>query len=262
MKNPRQKRAVRQNFKKRSANDPLVPEVKYIDTNPYQAWAEQTLGFRFNNPSLLVTAFTHRSYLNEHRKTTRAHNERLEFLGDAVLELVTTEFLFKNYEMPEGILTSWRSALVRTESIRDAGNNLGYESLILMSNGERQGTEQAKLHIVANAFEALTGAIYLDQGMSVVSSFIHNNILCHIDEILKSGAWRDPKSYLQELVQRFDNTMPEYRLLDEFGPDHDKTFTIGVFVNGQMKGQGIAGSKVRAQQKAAQEAINTYVSFS
>ena len=168
-RNRRQKRAVGMEFTHRAAGTPVVPIVEGVDFAPYQAWAQAKLGFVFSNPSLLVTALTHRSYVNEHRRVAKAHNERLEFLGDAVLELATTDYLFRSFDMPEGVLTSWRSALVRTESIRDAGDELGYEPLVRMSKGERDGSEQAKLHIVANCFEALIGAIYLDQGYRVAS---------------------------------------------------------------------------------------------
>ncbi len=258
LKNPRQKRAINSNFDRRPDDAPSVPEVEGVDFTPYQTWAEEKLDFKFDNPSLLVTAFTHRSYVNEHRKSAKAHNERLEFLGDAVLELVTTEFLFKNFDQPEGILTSWRAALVRTESIRDAGENLDYASLIRMSRGERQGSETAKLHIIANAFEALIGAIYLDKGYEVTRDFIEKHILYQIDDILENGSWRDPKSHLQEVSQREDGETPDYRVLEEVGPDHDKTFTVGAFVKNAEMGRGEGTSKQIAQQNAAREALRTY----
>lgn len=242
-------------FARRYNGEPVVPDVKGVDEAPYQAWAKLHLGFQFHNPSILITALTHRSYVNEHRGQARMHNERLEFLGDAVLELVTTDFLFKNYDMPEGTLTAWRSALVRTESIRDAGERLNYGSLVRMSKGERMGSDQAKLHIVANCFEALAGAIFLDQGYEAASKFIHKNILDHFDEILRDGSWRDPKSYLQEISQQIDNKTPSYKLLEEIGPDHDKTFTVAVYIDGREAGRGVGSSKQHAQQIAAQRAI-------
>lgn len=245
-------------FRRRKSDDPIIPVVHGVDFTPYQQWAKHALGFQFNNPSLLVTALTHRSYVNEHRKTARAHNERLEFLGDAVLELATTDFLFRNFYMPEGILTSWRAALVRTESIRDAGEALGYAPLVRMSKGEQAGSEQAKLHIVANCFEALVGAIYLDHGFAAASHFIAEHILVNIDEILREGSWRDAKSFLQEITQRVDNDVPDYRVLGEMGPDHDKTFTVGVFVGGREVGRGTGTSKQHAQQAAARQAIEAY----
>lgn len=257
-KNSQQKKAVWQSFERRLADEPSVPPVVGIDFEPYQAFARDHLGFEFDSPDLLVTALTHRSYVNEHRKSARAHNERLEFLGDAVLELATTEFLFKNYDQPEGILTSWRSALVRTESIAAAGKNLDYEHLIRMSRGEKQGSEAARLHIVANAFEALIGAIYLDQGFEVARQFVDKHILYRIDEILDDGSWRDPKSHLQEVSQRIDNETPDYRVIEELGPDHEKTFTVGAFVAGREMGRGVGPSKQSAQQEAAREALSAY----
>lgn len=246
-------------FRRRREDDPIVPVVKGVDFTPYQTWAKSHLGFEFNNSSLLVTALTHRSYVNEHRRIARTHNERLEFLGDAVLELVTTDFLFRNFNMSEGVLTSWRAALVRTESIRDAGEELGYAPLVRMSKGEQAGSEQAKLHIVANCFEALIGAIYLDHGFAVASRFIAEHILVHIDEILEDGSWRDAKSYLQEITQRVDDGgTPDYRVLEETGPDHDKTFTVGVFIAGKEVGRGTGTSKQHAQQAAARQAIENY----
>ena len=252
------KSATWQTFERRSDGEPVVPAVAGVNFEPYQTFARDHLGFEFNSPDLLVTALTHRSYVNEHRKSARAHNERLEFLGDAVLELAVTEFLFKNYDQPEGILTSWRSALVRTESIAAASKNLDYEHLIRMSRGEKQGSEAARLHIVANAFEALIGAIYLDHGFEIARQFIDKHILYRIDEILDDGSWRDPKSHLQEVSQRTDNETPDYRVIDESGPDHDKTFTVGAFVAGREIGRGIGSSKQSAQQEAAREGLKSY----
>ena len=225
---------------------------------PYHEWAKEKLGYDFDNIDLLVTALTHRSYLNEHKKSANEHNERLEFLGDAVLELVTTDFLFSNYDKPEGILTAWRSALVRTESIGDAGDKLGYGPLIRMSKGEKNGSERAHLQILANAFEAVIGAIYLERGFDDARDFIHKHIIVKLDGILESGSWRDPKSYLQEISQRVDNQTPVYKVLSEEGPDHDKVFTLGVFVGDNMMGRGIGPSKQVAQQQAARAAIAKY----
>jgi ribonuclease-3 len=249
---------TRLSFDRRPENTPTVPPVTGVNFAPYQEFAREKLGFEFKNPSLLVTAFTHRSYVNEHRKSAKAHNERLEFLGDAVLELATTEFLFANYEQPEGILTSWRAALVRTESIAAAGASLGYEPLLRMSRGEKQGSEAARLHIVANAFEALIGAIHLDQGYEAAAKFVNTHILYQIDEILENGSWRDPKSHLQEISQRVDGETPDYRVLNEDGPDHEKTFTVGAFVSGREIGRGEGSSKQVAQQNAAREALKSY----
>lgn len=225
---------------------------------PYHDWAKEKLGYDFNDIQLLVTALTHRSYLNEHKKSASEHNERLEFLGDAVLELVTTDFLFSNYHEPEGILTAWRSALVRTESIGAAGERLGYEKLIRMSRGEKHGSARARQQILANAFEATTGAIYLDQGYEAAKKYIADNILSTLPQILEDESWRDPKSYLQEISQARDGFTPVYRVLSEDGPDHEKIFTLGVFVGENKMGEGEGPSKQIAQQEAAREAIRKY----
>ena len=225
---------------------------------PYHEWAKEKLGYDFENIDLLVTALTHRSYLNEHKKSASEHNERLEFLGDAVLELVTTDFLFSNYDKAEGILTAWRSALVRTESIGAAGERLGYEKLIRMSRGEKQGSARARQQILANAFEATTGAIYLDKGYEAAKKYITDNILSTLPQILEEESWRDPKSYLQEISQARDGFTPIYKVLNEDGPDHEKTFTLGVFVGDKKMGEGEGPSKQIAQQEAAREAIRKY----
>lgn len=229
-----------------------------MDISKYQQFADAVLGIKFNNINLLVLAFTHRSYVNEHRKTAKDHNERLEFLGDAVLELVVTEFLYSNYEEPEGILTNWRSALVRTESIGAAAHKLGFEDLLRLSRGERKGTERARAQILANSYEAVVGAIYLDQGYEVAKKFIAQTILVTFDEILATGSWMDAKSRLQEVAQNKEGTTPVYKVLNEEGPDHDKTFTIGVFIGSELRGKGTGPSKQIGQQKAAEKALKKY----
>lgn len=228
------------------------------DYNLYQTFAKNKFGFAFDNPELLVTALTHRSYMNEHKKSAKEHNERLEFLGDAVLELVVTEHLYKNYGEPEGILTNWRAALVRTESIGAAGDKLGLIELLRLSRGEKHGSERAREQILANAFEAVTGAIYLDKGYDVAAEFIHKHILSTLEDILTSGSWRDPKSRLQEVAQSTEGQTPVYKVLEEVGPDHDKIFTLGVFVAGKLKGKGTGPSKQVAQQEAAKAALELY----
>lgn len=232
--------------------------VQGVHTEPYQAFARESLGFEFDNIELLLTAFTHRSYVNEHKKSTKEHNERLEFLGDAVLELAVTNYLYLNFSEPEGILTSWRSALVRTESISDAGKKLGYEPLIRMSRGEKQGSDRARAQILANSFEALIGAIYLDKGYEMAEKFITKHILSKLDSILDEGSWRDPKSHLQEVSQSVDSLTPQYRVLEEIGPDHDKVFRLGVYVGETLMGVGEGPSKQIAQQQAATAALAEY----
>ncbi len=229
-----------------------------MQTAPYQQFAREKLGFEFKDIDLLVTALTHRSYVNEHRKSVSEHNERLEFLGDAVLELVVTDFLFRNYSETEGILTSWRASLVRTESIGEAGQKLDYEALVRMSRGEKQGSERARLQILANAFEALIGAIYLERGYDDAETFITKHISSKLDGILKEGSWRDPKSHLQEIMQRTDGVTPRYVVLEEVGPDHDKVFTLGVYAGDRLVSKGVGPSKQAAQQEAAKAALETY----
>ncbi|MBR3220267.1 ribonuclease III [Candidatus Saccharibacteria bacterium] len=226
--------------------------------NQYQTFAREQLGFEFKQPELLITALTHRSYVNEHKKQHLEHNERLEYLGDAVLELVVTDFLYRNFKEPEGTLTSWRSALVRTESIGAAGEELGYSSLVRLSKGEQNGSDRAKAVILADCFEAVVGATYLDQGYETAKSIIEKHILTRFDEIIKQETWRDPKSHLQELTQKVDGSTPVYRTLKDEGPDHNKTFTVGVYVGNHLMGTGVGHSKQEAQGNAALEAIKRY----
>lgn len=228
------------------------------DTSSYQIFARDKLGTDFKDIGLLITAFTHRSYVNEHRKTVSEHNERLEFLGDAVLELVVTEYLYANYAEPEGTLTNWRSALVRTESIGLAAHRYEFEPLLRLSRGEKRGTDRARAQILANCYEAVIGALYLDQGYEAAKVFITKSLLITFEDILKSGTWMDPKSNLQELVQNQDGYTPVYKVLAEEGPDHDKTFTVGVFVNNKLMGQGKGPSKQIGQVSAAEAALKKY----
>ena len=229
-----------------------------MQTAPYQDFAREKLGFEFKNLDYLITALTHRSYVNEHKKSVSEHNERLEFLGDAVLELAVTDALYRNYAEPEGILTSWNTSLVRTESIGDAGEKLDYEPLLRMSRGEKNGSDRARQQILANAFEALIGAIYLERGYEDAEAFITKHITSKLESILASGSWRDPKSHLQEVSQRIDGYTPVYKVLSEEGPDHDKVFTLGVYVGDKLMGKGNGSSKQNAQQEAAKAALSAY----
>lgn len=229
-----------------------------MDKTPYQIFARDVLKVDFDDLELLITAFTHRSYVNEHRKSVHEHNERLEFLGDAVLELISTEYLYTNYPDPEGILTNWRSSLVRTESIGAAAGACGFEALLRLSRGERHGTERARVQILANSYEAVVGAIYLDQGYDAAKQFIERSLLITFEDILRTGSWMDPKSRLQELAQSKDNATPVYRVLAEDGPDHDKVFKVGVYVADKLKGSGEGPSKQTAQVAAAQKALKKY----
>lgn len=229
-----------------------------MDRTDYQSFAKEVLKVTFNDLDLLVTAFTHRSYVNEHKKTVKEHNERLEFLGDAVLELVVTEYLYASFSEPEGVLTNWRSSLVRTESIGAAAAKFGFEPLLRLSRGEKQGSDRARAQILANSFEAVIGALYLDQGYTAARNFITASIISTFETILSSGSWMDPKSYLQELAQSKEVATPVYKVMNEDGPDHDKTFLVGVYVNNNLRGQGTGPSKQAAQQKAAEAALIYY----
>ena len=229
-----------------------------MDTTPYQQFAKEKLGFEFNDINLLVTALTHRSYINEHKKSALDHNERLEFLGDAVLELVSSDFLYRNYNEPEGIMTSWRAALVRTESIGAAGEELGYAPLVRLSKGEQHGSDRAHAVILADCFEAVIGATYLDQGYETAKRIIDQHILTRFNQIIEQETWRDPKSHLQETTQKIDGSTPVYRTLKDEGPDHNKTFTVGVYVGNRLMGTGVGHSKQEAQGLAALEAIKRY----
>ncbi len=228
------------------------------DISSYQNYATETLGVTFKDVNLLLMAFTHRSYVNEHKKTTHEHNERLEFLGDAVLELISTEYLYANYSEPEGILTNWRSALVRTESIGAAAGRCGFEPYLRLSRGEKRGTDRARAQILANAYEAVVGAIYLDQGYEAAKQFIQKTLLVTFETILQTGSWQDPKSQLQEVVQSKQGFTPVYKVISEEGPDHDKIFTVGAYIDGALKGQGTGPSKQSAQVAAAEIALKTY----
>jgi len=230
------------------------------DLDKYQELAKTIFGAAMNDVELLLRAFTHRSYLNEHKKTVSEHNERLEFLGDAVLELVVTEYLYTKYSEPEGILTNWRSSLVRTESIGAAAQRLGFEDYLRLSRGEKRGSERARAQILANCFEAVIGAIYLDQGYDKAAEFITANILTTFEGILKSGTWVDAKSQLQELAQSKVGFTPVYKVLKEEGPDHDKVFEVGAYVEDKLLGKGEGPSKQIAQQKAAEAALTSFAS--
>jgi ribonuclease-3 len=227
-----------------------------IPTQPYADFATNVLNAKFNDLNLLITAFTHRSYVNEHKKTAKEHNERLEFLGDAVLELVTTKYLYDKFDEPEGILTNWRSSLVRTESIGDAAGRYDFEPLLRLSRGEKKASsDRARLQILANAYEAVVGALYLDQGYDAAAEFIERSLLVMFDGILKSGSWQDPKSRYQEVVQSDEGFTPQYKVLSEEGPDHDKLFKVGVFVDADLRAEGQGPSKQSAQVAAAQKAL-------
>ncbi|PIR82124.1 ribonuclease III [Candidatus Kaiserbacteria bacterium CG10_big_fil_rev_8_21_14_0_10_59_10] len=217
---------------------------------------EATIGHTFSNKRLLEQAFTHRSYLNENREPGRAHNERLEFLGDAVLELAVTEFLYAKYpEKPEGELTAYRAALVNTQSISDAAVKLGMNDFLLLSRGEAKDTGRARLIILANAFEAVIGALYLDAGYEAARRFIEEQLFHKTEEVVAKRLWQDAKSRFQELAQERVSITPAYQLVGQTGPDHDKIFTVGVFLGSERVAIGEGRSKQDAEQAAAEKAL-------
>lgn len=214
------------------------------------------LGVRFDELEHLLVAITHRSYLNEHREATQDHNERYEFLGDAVLELVVTDFLFNKYlEKPEGELTAIRAALVNTVSISEASTKLGINEFLLLSKGEERDTGRARQYILANAFEAIVGALYLDQGYDAAKEFIAAQLFDKTDKIIEKRLWQDAKSRFQELAQEHVGVTPAYETLSQTGPDHDRVFTVGAFLQKEKVAEGNGRSKQEAEQVAAEKAI-------
>ena len=210
----------------------------------------------FKDKNLLKQAFIHRSYINENPSTGLSHNERLEFLGDAVLELVVTDFLYKKYPgYTEGELTALRSSLVNAIIVSETAVKVGMNDFLLLSKGEAKDNGKARQYILANTFEAYVGAAYLDQGYGVVEKFIAKYLLPEIEEIVSKKLWRDAKSLVQEKAQEFVNVTPAYKVLHETGPDHDKHFTVGITFGGELIAEGKGKSKQEAEQKAAEAAL-------
>lgn len=217
---------------------------------------EQKIDIEFNDKNLLQQALTHRSYINEHKGAKLKHNERLEFLGDAVLELVITDFLFKKFpNKNEGELTAYRAALVNTNILSEVASNLNVNDYLLLSRGEKKDVGRARQYILANTVEAIIGAIFLDQGVSGAEKFVKKNILSYLDIIIEEGRWMDNKSRFQELAQERLSVTPIYQTIRESGPDHDKRFEIGVFLKDKLIAMGKGQSKQEAEQKAAREAL-------
>ncbi len=213
----------------------------------------------FTKAQLLETALTHRSALNEKGSTVTESNERLEFLGDAVLELVSTEFLFAKFpKEPEGTLTAYRSALVKTTSLATVAENLGLGERLKMSKGEEATGGRTNPSLLADTLEAVIGALYLDQGYTACVKFLHEHLFTSLDTILEQRLYKDPKSELQEKVQAKGFETPRYEVVSESGPDHNKEFTVSVFVGETEAGKGSGKSKQQAQQAAAQEALKKY----
>jgi len=217
---------------------------------------EKKLDIHFHNQQLLVQAFTHRSYLNENPSFGLGHNERLEFLGDAVLELVVTEYLYERFsEKPEGELTALRAALVNAEILADVGLKLGMNDYLLLSRGEKKDTGRARGYILANAFEAFVGALYLDQGYEACKLFISKVLFGRLDEVIEKKLWRDPKSVFQEEAQDRVGITPSYRVLKEVGPDHAKRFSVGVYLGASLIAEGTGPSKQDAEVEAAEKGL-------
>jgi ribonuclease-3 len=221
---------------------------------------EEKLGVAFKDKDLLVSSLTHRSYLNENRTFPLPHNERLEFLGDAVLELISTEYLYLHYNHAEGELTNFRSALVNYRMLSEIASRLDLERHLLLSKGESKDIGRARQVILANAMEAVIGALYLDQGYDVAKEFILREIIVELPGIIKQGAYLDPKSKLQEIVQDRVGVTPAYRVMSESGPDHDKVFVVAVFLGDKKIGEGSGPSKQESEVSAAEDALqkNTF----
>lgn len=219
---------------------------------------EKKIGIKFKNKDLLQQAFVHRSYLNENRGFKLDHNERLEFLGDACLELVVTEYLYGNYPNPEGELTNWRAALVRGTTISKVAKSLGFEDHLLLSKGESKSTGKARELILANTFEAVLGAIYLDQGYAVADKYLKKYLIPYLKEIISKQLYQDSKSRFQEVVQEKTGITPIYKLEKEEGPDHAKTFIMGVYIEEKKIADGSGASKQSAEQEAARIALEVW----
>ncbi len=220
---------------------------------------EKILGYTFSNPKLLKEALTHKSFINEIRSEEFRHNERLEFLGDAVLELIVTEYLFKLYpDRPEGELTSFRAALVRKESLADEAQNIQLGKYLFMSRGEEATGGRNRSYILANAFEAIIGAIYLQFGYDAAKEFILRNLVKKLTNIVTNRLDIDAKSKLQEIAQEMAKTTPNYKLISESGPDHNKQFNMGIFLEEELLESGTGHSKQEAEQAAAQKALKNW----
>jgi ribonuclease-3 len=217
----------------------------------------KTLKVKVKEEKYYVTAFTHRSYLNEHPDYLHPSNERLEFLGDAVLQLISSEYLYHHYpDSPEGDLTNYRAAIVRTASLAKEAKRLGYGEFLLLSNGEETTGGREREYILANTFEAVLGALYLDHGMKVCQEFVERELLYKIDDIVQNERYKDAKSKFQELAQEKVGVTPSYEVVDTWGQDHDRTFKVGVYLNKDEYGVGEGSSKQKAEQKAAKAAID------
>src|SRR3989344_5100438 len=219
---------------------------------------QKNLGIKFKNENLLKQAFVHRSYLNENPAFELGHNERLEFLGDAVLELAVTEYLYKNYpDLAEGEMTNLRAALVNTQMLAKISERLNFNDFLYLSKGEAKEIGRGRQYILANTFESFIGAVYLDTGYQTARDFIFKILIPELDDIIKNKLWRDAKSLFQEAAQERVGVTPTYEVLEESGPDHAKKFVIGVYLEKELVARGEGLSKNEAQQKAAENALKT-----
>lgn len=216
---------------------------------------EEKLEIKFKDKELLTTAFVHRSYLNENPSFHLPHNERLEFLGDAVMELVVTEYLYNNFPNPEGELTSWRSSLVNGAMLSKLASKLDFNDYLYLSRGEKKDIGKARELILANCFEAILGALYLDQGYRAVKDFLEKNLIVELSSIIKLGKYVDAKSKFQEISQEKKGITPKYKVIKEKGPDHNRFFTVAAYLDDKKIGTGEGSSKQEAETRAAQDAL-------
>ena len=235
-------------------NDHL--SINYSNLEEKFSHLEEKLGIRFKNKNLLIQAFAHRSYLNENSQFKLGNNERLEFLGDAILEKITTEYLYLNYpKEQEGILTSWRASLVNGKMLAKVAAEIGFNDFLLLSRGEAKENGKSRQYILANVMEAFIGALYLDQGIKLCEEFISQNILKELPDIIEKGAFKDSKSRFQEEAQEKEEVTPDYKVLKEWGPDHDKHFLVGVYLGNKLVAKGEGSSKHEAEEAAAKKAL-------
>ena len=217
---------------------------------------EKNIGVTFTDKAILLRAFTHRSFINEKKGRGLAHNERLEFLGDAVLEIIVTDYLFHTYpKEDEGTLTAYRAAMVNTDSLSKHAKLLELEKYLFLSKGERMDTNKGRDHILANTFEAIVGAVYLDQGIETATKFVGDTLFGYMKEIIEDKLFKDSKSYFQELAQERRKNTPHYELVESVGPDHDKEFVMGAFLDEEMVATGTGQSKQKAESEAARAAL-------
>lgn len=234
-----------------------APNTQYLKSTMKDfSTFEKKLGLNFKNKDLLTQAFVHRSYLNENPGLHLNQNERLEFLGDAVLELIVTEELYKRYpEKTEGDLTNWRAALVNAKMLTSVAEELDFNDFLLLSRGETKELGKARAYILANTFEALIGSIYLDSGYGSAEKFIKKYLIKNLADIIKNGSYKDSKSHFQEKAQDIVGITPIYKVIREWGPDHQKNFTVGVFLAEELVAQGEGFSKQEAEEQAAKAGL-------